>query len=90
MLPHYFFGAQQLEWNLGLHPAAWVPFFFIIAYVLHFPYGKHIIIKMIPTMSFDLLILGLEEKTTMAVGESLKLLAGYPLQLIKANFHSRW
>jgi len=41
---------------------------------------------MIPTMSFDLLILGLEEKTTMAVGESLKLLAGYPLQLIKANF----
>jgi hypothetical protein len=37
-------------------------------------------------MSFDLLILGLGAKATMAVSESLKLLAGYPLQLIKAKF----
>jgi hypothetical protein len=24
-----FFWAQQLEWNLGVHPATWVPYFFL-------------------------------------------------------------
>jgi hypothetical protein len=41
---------------------------------------------MIPKMSSDLLILVSEEKTTMPVSEGLRPLAGYPLQLIKANF----
>jgi hypothetical protein len=36
-------------------------------------------------MSFHLLILRLQ-KTTVAVSESLKSLAGYPLQFIEANF----
>ena len=37
-------------------------------------------------MSSDLLILGLEKKTTMVVSEGLNPLAGYPLQFIKAIF----
>ena len=37
-------------------------------------------------MSSDLLILGLEKKTTMVVSEGLNPLAGYPLKFIKANY----
>jgi len=41
---------------------------------------------MIPRLLSDLLVLGLEEKTTMAVSEVLKPLAGYPLHFIKPSF----
>jgi hypothetical protein len=30
-----FFWAQQLQWNLGVHPATWVPYFFLTLPVLY-------------------------------------------------------